>query len=78
MVVAKEPMRNIAFLRSAFLEFLFLGWHRTRQNEMVLPVATSQVPRAVAYAAKIKLENDARSLKNQKMVTTKPKITNIR
>ena len=78
MVTVKELMRNIAFRRSAFLASLFPVWLRTRKNEMIPPVATSQVPRAVACDVKIKVENDAKNLKNQKIVTRKPKITAIK
>lgn len=76
-VTAKEPMSNNAFRRSAFLASLFPVWLRTRKNEIKPPVATSQVPRAVAYDIKIRLENDAKTLKNQKIVVSKPQTTTI-
>ena len=75
MVTAKELMRNTAFRISAFLASLFPVWLRTRKNETKPPVATSKAPREVARDVRIKLENDAKNLKNQKIATRKLKIT---
>lgn len=65
MVKAKEPIRNTAFRKSVFVACRFLAWSRTRKNEMIPPVAMSQVPCAKESDVNIKLENDAKNLKNQ-------------